>query len=149
MNPQRRSDRRKDPAAGPVRADGFHRSVFSETLDASEKLERALQTPEARYDAAVERLTALIVTTDIAASPNPGGSLLEREDIEITELGEAGNSCKAVAENRTLTLRVIESAPGRSRLSLMVGGGSDGDANDRLAKDLLVAICGRLSGARE
>jgi hypothetical protein len=77
------------------------------------------------------------------------GLLLEREDIEITDLKEAENSCTAVAENRRLTLRVIESTPGRSRLSVMVGGGNDGDANDLLAKDLLVAICGRLRSACE
>ena len=70
--------------------------------------------------------------------------LLERGDIQITDLKEADNRCKAVAGDRTLTFRVIESSDGRSRLSLLVGGGSDPEGNQALADELMRAICRRL-----
>lgn len=70
--------------------------------------------------------------------------LLERGDIEITNLKEVDNRCKAVSGDRTLTFRVIESSDGRSRLSLLVGGGNDPEANQVLADDLMGAICKRL-----
>jgi hypothetical protein len=73
--------------------------------------------------------------------------LLERGDIEITELKEVNNRCKAVAGDRTLTFRVIESGAGRSRLSMLVGGGDDPDANQELADSLMEQICGRLGVA--
>lgn len=75
--------------------------------------------------------------------------LLEREDIEITDLREAHNRCKAVAGNRKLTFRIIESTDGRSRLSLLVGGGDDPEANQELADKLMRQMCSRLSAACE
>ena len=70
--------------------------------------------------------------------------LLERGDIEITDLKEANNRCKAVEGDRKLTFRVIESSGGRSRLSMLVGGGDDPDANQALADDMIRRICARL-----
>jgi hypothetical protein len=55
----------------------FADRFFAGTLDAADKFEQSLQTPEGRYDAAAERLGALLVTADIAAGPNPGGALLD------------------------------------------------------------------------
>lgn len=55
----------------------FADRYFAETLDAATTLERVLQTPEGRYNAAATRLVALTVVTDIAASPNPGAALLD------------------------------------------------------------------------
>lgn len=55
----------------------FADRFFAITLDAADKFEQSLQTPEGRYDAAAERLGALLVTADIAAGPNPGGALLD------------------------------------------------------------------------
>ena len=55
----------------------FADRYFAATLQAAKTLERALETPESRYTAAAARLVALVVTTDIAASPNPGGALLD------------------------------------------------------------------------
>jgi len=75
--------------------------------------------------------------------------LLERGDIEITDLKEANNRCSAVEGDHRLTFRVIESGGGRSRLSMLVGGGDDPDANQELADTLIQAICGRLPAACE
>jgi hypothetical protein len=75
--------------------------------------------------------------------------LLERGDIEITDLKETNNRCKAVAGDRKLTFRVIESANGRSRLSMLVGGGDDPDANQELADRMMQQICARLAVACE
>ena len=75
--------------------------------------------------------------------------LLEREDIEITDLNEAQHRCKAVAGDRKLTFRVIESGAGGSRLSMLVGGGHDPEANQELADRLIQEICGRLGVACE
>lgn len=75
--------------------------------------------------------------------------LLERGDIEITDLKEVNNRCKAVAGDRTLTFRVIESTNGRSRLSILVGGGNDPEANQELADKLMGQFCGRLEVACE
>jgi hypothetical protein len=71
--------------------------------------------------------------------------MLERGDIEITDIKEADNRCKAVTGSQKLTLRVIEAGPGRSRLSMLVGGGNDRDANQELAGSLIRAICNSLS----
>ena len=73
--------------------------------------------------------------------------LLDPGDIEITDLKEAHNRCQAVAGDRRLTFRVIESANGRSRLSMLVGGGDDPNANQELADTLMRNICGGLDGA--
>jgi hypothetical protein len=70
--------------------------------------------------------------------------LLERGDIEITNLDEAENRCTAVAGDRTVTFRVIDSGTGACRLSIQVGGGQDRVTNQRLADELLRSICGRL-----
>ena len=55
----------------------FADRYFAATLEAAKILERASDTPESRYTAAAARLVALVVVTDIAASPNPGGALLD------------------------------------------------------------------------
>lgn len=75
--------------------------------------------------------------------------LLERDDIEITDLEEANNSCKAIAGSRKLTLRVIKVDDERSRLSLLVGSGDDPEANQELAEILIQDICARLEAACE
>lgn len=55
----------------------FADRYFAAALEAGQILERTLETPESRWVAASGRLVALVVTTDIAASPNPGGALLD------------------------------------------------------------------------
>lgn len=70
--------------------------------------------------------------------------LLARSDIKITELEEADNRCSAVSGDHKLTLRVIESGDGRSRISILVGGGNDPNENQDLADDLIWRICARL-----
>ena len=70
--------------------------------------------------------------------------LLERGDIEITDLKEANNRCTAVEGDHKLTFRVIESGDGRSRLSMLVGGGDNPDANQELADDVIRKICAHL-----
>lgn len=73
--------------------------------------------------------------------------LLEREDIEITEREEGANRCSARAGDHTLTLRVTEVGPGRTRLSLLVGGGRDAEANQHLADAMLDEVCALLDKA--
>ena len=70
--------------------------------------------------------------------------LLERGDIEITDLKEHDNRCRAVAGDRKLTFKVVDNGTGRSRLSMVVGGGNDPEANQELADNLMRAICDRL-----
>jgi len=70
--------------------------------------------------------------------------LLERGDIEITDLKEHDNRCRAVAGDRKLTFKVVDTGTGRSRLSMVVGGGNDPEANQELADKLVRTICGRL-----
>jgi hypothetical protein len=55
----------------------FADRYFAATLDVAKILEREQQTPESRYTAAAARVVALIATADIAASPNPGGAVLD------------------------------------------------------------------------
>ncbi len=55
----------------------FGDRYFAASLETASILEDALKTPESRHTAAGARLVALTVTTDIAASPNPGGALLD------------------------------------------------------------------------
>jgi hypothetical protein len=55
----------------------FADRYFAATLEVAKILESASETPESRYTAAAARLVALMVATDIAASPNPGGALLD------------------------------------------------------------------------
>jgi len=55
----------------------FADRYFAATLEAAKILELDLQTSEGRYTAAAARLVGLMVTTDIAASPNPGAALLD------------------------------------------------------------------------
>jgi hypothetical protein len=55
----------------------FADRYFAATLEAAKILELELQTSEGRYTAAAARLVGLMVTTDIAASPNPGAALLD------------------------------------------------------------------------
>ena len=55
----------------------FSDRFFAQTLEMTQTLEQVLETPESRYTAAAGRLVALMVTTDIAASPNPGAALLD------------------------------------------------------------------------
>lgn len=75
--------------------------------------------------------------------------LAELEDIEITARDEVSTRCTAVAGNRALTFRVFESDVGRSRLSLLVGGGDDPVANEEMANRLMQEICGHLDAACE
>lgn len=89
-------------------------------------------------------------TARVALAPedafNPAVKLLlERGDINITKLKESENRCSAIVGSHKLTFRVIEAGPGRSRLSLMVGGGHDPAANQDLADELVRGICSRLS----
>lgn len=70
--------------------------------------------------------------------------LLEREDIEITELEEGANRCSARVGDHTLTLRVTAVGPGRTRLSMLVGGGRDAEANQNLADEIVDEACARL-----
>ena len=58
----------------------FADRYFATTLESAKTLEKVLDTPESRYTAAGARLVALVVTTDIAASPNPGAALLDMTD---------------------------------------------------------------------
>jgi hypothetical protein len=55
----------------------FADRYFAANLDVAKILERTIETPESRYTAAAARLVALLATTDIAASPNPGAALLD------------------------------------------------------------------------
>jgi hypothetical protein len=71
------------------------------------------------------------------------------EDVEITAVDEVTTRCTADQGDRVLTFRVFESTSGRSRLSLLVGGGDDADTNQRLADELMEKICGRFSGGCE
>jgi len=71
--------------------------------------------------------------------------LLEREDIEITELEEGANRCVARAGDHTLTLRVTAVSPGRTRLSMLVGGGRDAEANQTLADEIVEGVCARFA----
>ena len=80
----------------------FADRYFAATLESAKILESASDTPESRHTAAAARLVALVVVTDIAASPNPGGALLDMtvfvtlrrmvwEDFWMPEVyGEAG-----------------------------------------------------------
>ena len=70
--------------------------------------------------------------------------LLERKHIEITELEEDANRCSARAGDHTLTLRVTAVGPGRTRLSMLVGGGRDAEANQHLADEIVHEVCARL-----
>jgi hypothetical protein len=73
--------------------------------------------------------------------------LLERDDIEITELEEDANRCSARAGDQTLTLRIIEVGSERTRLSLLVGGGRDTESNQDLADEMIAEVCARLGSA--
>ena len=75
--------------------------------------------------------------------------LLAQGDIKITELEEADARCSAVSGDNKLTLRVIESGEGRSRMSILIGGGDATEANQQLADALMQQICGRLDVACE
>jgi hypothetical protein len=56
---------------------GFADRHFAVTLEAARTLEGLLETPEGRHNAAASRMLSLVVTTDIAASPNPGAAVLD------------------------------------------------------------------------
>lgn len=73
--------------------------------------------------------------------------LLERDDIEITELEEGANRCSARAGDHTLMLRVIKVNSERTRLSLLVGGGRDTESNQNLADEMIAEVCARLGSA--
>jgi hypothetical protein len=55
----------------------FADRYFASTLEGAKILEGVSQSPETRYTAAAGRVVALVTTTDIAASPNPGAALLD------------------------------------------------------------------------
>lgn len=81
---------------------------------------------------------------------DPGVAILSQlEDAEITALDEDFARCTATFGDRVLTFRVFESGDGRSRLSLLVGGGADADANQELADQLMKKICEHLEAACE
>jgi len=81
----------------------FADRYFALSLESAKTIERALQTPESRYTAAAARFVGLMVTTDIASSPNPGAAVLDMavfvtlrrmvwEDYWMPEVyGEAGH----------------------------------------------------------
>jgi uncharacterized Zn finger protein len=71
--------------------------------------------------------------------------LLKRKDIEITELEEGANRCVARAGDHTLTFRVTAVSPGRTRLSMLVGGGRDTEANQTLADEIVEEVCARFA----
>lgn len=66
------------------------------------------------------------------------------EGTEITATDENSTRCTAERGDQVLTFRVFESDNGRVRLSLLVGGGHDADANQDLADRLMREICQRL-----
>jgi len=70
--------------------------------------------------------------------------LLDRDDLEITALDEAGRRCTASMGAHTVTVRVIESTPVRSRLTVTVGGGDEPASNESLATALVRDVCKRL-----
>lgn len=72
------------------------------------------------------------------------GMLLERGDFEITDLKEADKRCTAASGDYRLTLRVLESGHNRSRLSVLIVGGDDPMANQKLADELTRKTCARL-----
>jgi hypothetical protein len=75
----------------------------------------------------------------------PGVAVLaELEGVEITAIDETSHRCTAAQGNRVVTFRVFESGGGHSRLSILVGGGDDPDANQRLADSLIRSICRHL-----
>jgi hypothetical protein len=81
---------------------------------------------------------------------DPGVAMLSQlEDAEITALDEDFTRCTATFGDRALTFRVFESGEGRSRLSLLVGGGDDAVANQELADQLMKKICKHLEAACE
>jgi hypothetical protein len=55
----------------------FADRYFAAALESAKILESVAATPESRYTAASARVAALVTVTDIAASPNPGGALLD------------------------------------------------------------------------
>jgi hypothetical protein len=65
------------------------------------------------------------------------------EDVEVTAMDEDSTRCAAAHGDLVATFRVFEAGEGRSRLSLLVGGGYDADANQELADRLIQRICGR------
>ena len=71
-------------------------------------------------------------------------TLLDRDDLEVTALDEVGRRCTASMGAHTVTTRVIESTPVRSRLTVTVGGGDDTVSNESLATALLRDVCKRL-----
>ena len=75
--------------------------------------------------------------------------LLERGDIEITDLKEADNRCRAVVGDHKITFKVVASGAGLARLSMVVGGGDDPGVNQELADSLMRGICSRLPVACE
>jgi hypothetical protein len=80
----------------------------------------------------------------------PGMAILaELEDTKITALDEDSTRCTAAHGDRMLTFRVFVSGDGRSRLSLLVGGGDDAVANQELADQLMKKICEQLDATCE
>ena len=56
---------------------GFADRHYAAIYQAAWEFQMALPTPQARQDAARERLVSLLVPTDIATGPNPGNALLD------------------------------------------------------------------------
>jgi len=81
---------------------------------------------------------------------SPGLAVLaEQDDVQITAVDEGSTRCTAASGDLVLTFRVFPSGDDRSRLSLLVGGGDDADANQELADRLMQQICGRLDASCE
>jgi len=93
--------------------------------------------------------TASVRLTPDRAFDSAVKTLLERGDIQITELKEADRRCRAVSGDRKLTFKVVDVGSGRSRMSMVVGGGRDPDANQDLADGLIGAVCGHFPVACE
>jgi hypothetical protein len=67
----------------------------------------------------------------------------DRDDLGETAFDEAGRRWTGDMRTHTVTVRVIESTPGRSRVTVTVGGGNDPVTNESLAAELLRDVCAR------
>jgi hypothetical protein len=89
--------------------------------------------------------TAYVALSPDDAFETAARILLDRNDLEITALDDVVRRCTADMGTNTVTVRVIESSPGRSRLTVSVGGGDEPGSNESLATAVLRDVCERLS----
>jgi hypothetical protein len=87
--------------------------------------------------------TAYVALSPDDAFETAARMLLDRNDLDITALDEVGMRCTATMGPRTVSVRLIESTPGRSRLTVSVGGGDEPGSNESLATAVLRDVCGR------